>query len=254
MSPEVTKYVRDYVLQNPAARLSDIATVVQLKFGISVSLSSLSQTILHKEKLTLKVGDTRWMERNPEEAWRFRSFYATEIAPYYSTDQVFFLDETSFDPRHLAVKRVRGPKGVSTYACRKGGPVGQRYSVCATLGVEGIKHRVITTGTFTADKFLDNTIELLGMIPGCVLVMDNASIHALKGKLDALMQLYDVRIVFLPKYSPFLNPIEVVFAWIKAFVHTHFKDMGRLPAILAAFDDVAKKNIRGLYEKHGYSH
>ena len=62
--------------------------------------------------------------------------------------------------------------------------------------------------------------------PSSVIVMDNAAFHR-KSRLPALAQEYGHRLIFLPPYSPELNPIEHLWAWIKQ----------RLKSTLAAFDD-----------------
>lgn len=50
--------------------------------------------------------------------------------------------------------------------------------------------------------------------PETVIVMDNASFHR-KGRLTALTESKGYRLVFLPPYSPELNPIENFWAWLK---------------------------------------
>lgn len=50
--------------------------------------------------------------------------------------------------------------------------------------------------------------------PGAVVVMDNASFHR-KAQLIGVAQKYGFRLIFLPPYSPELNPIENFWAWLK---------------------------------------
>lgn len=52
---------------------------------------------------------------------------------------------------------------------------------------------------------------------GTVIIMDNASFHS-KKRLICVAQKADCRIVFLPPYSPELNPIENFWAWLKRFL------------------------------------
>ena len=49
---------------------------------------------------------------------------------------------------------------------------------------------------------------------GTVIVMDNASFHR-KRRLYELAKQYHVEIIFLPPYSPELNPIEHFWYWLK---------------------------------------
>ena len=52
---------------------------------------------------------------------------------------------------------------------------------------------------------------------GTVIVMDNASFHS-KRRLFAAAQNTGCKLLFLPPYSPELNPIEKFWAWLKRFL------------------------------------
>jgi len=62
-----------------------------------------------------------------------------------------------------------------------------------------------------------------------VVVMDNASFHR-KRKLYPLAQQAGVRLVFLPPYSPELNPIEQFWAWLK-------RHLRKILPLYASFDE-----------------
>ena len=47
-----------------------------------------------------------------------------------------------------------------------------------------------------------------------VIIMDNATFHR-KTRLQALAVQFDCEVLFLPPYSPDLNPIENFWAWLK---------------------------------------
>ena len=52
---------------------------------------------------------------------------------------------------------------------------------------------------------------------GTVIVMDNASFHSQK-RLFSVAQNAGCKLIFLPPYSPELNPIEKFWAWLKRFL------------------------------------
>ena len=58
-------------------------------------------------------------------------------------------------------------------------------------------------------------LMLLKSIPKySIIIMDNATFHR-KAKLRELAKISDCQILFLPPYSPDLNPIEKFWAWLK---------------------------------------
>jgi transposase len=62
--------------------------------------------------------------------------------------------------------------------------------------------------------------------------MDNASFHH-SDRIEQLCSEAGVKLVYLPPYSPNLNPIEEFFAELKAFIRRHwqsYEDVGELPA------------------------
>ena len=57
---------------------------------------------------------------------------------------------------------------------------------------------------------------MLSYIEKCMaIVMDNASFHR-KKQLYEICKKYEVNLIFLPPYSPELNPIEKILVCIKA--------------------------------------
>jgi len=51
--------------------------------------------------------------------------------------------------------------------------------------------------------------------------MDNASVHRggdIQGILDDIENHFGIKLIFLPAYSPELNPCELVFAWLKNYL------------------------------------
>ena len=53
--------------------------------------------------------------------------------------------------------------------------------------------------------------------PGKVLVLDNASFHK-GGRIRDLVEEAGCELLYLPPYSPDLNPIEQCWGWVKARV------------------------------------
>jgi transposase len=72
--------------------------------------------------------------------------------------------------------------------------------------------------------FITAAIAASCLQKGDYLIADNASIHfgaATRTQLQELLAENDVTYLFLPTYSPELNPCELVFAYCKHYIRTH---------------------------------
>ena len=76
---------------------------------------------------------------------------------------------------------------------------------------------------------------LLCNIPdNSVIVLDNASFHN-KSRLSTLISHSNKKIVFLPPYSPDLNPIEKFWANLKSFLRFSLSSFASLDLALSSF-------------------
>ncbi len=99
--------------------------------------------------------------------------------------------------------KVRGRKfeRVSIVAGQSG------HKIVAPVQFKGTMH-----GEFFEEWFEKHLIPELSK--NAVIVMDNASFHR-KNKLNELAEKHEKQIIFLPPYSPELNPIEHFWHWLK---------------------------------------
>jgi transposase len=71
--------------------------------------------------------------------------------------------------------------------------------------------------------------------PGQVVILDNATFHKSE-KTRSLIEAAQCELIFLPSYSPDLNPIEIFWANLKSKVRENLKTFSSLSqAIDAAF-------------------
>jgi transposase len=74
----------------------------------------------------------------------------------------------------------------------------------------------------------DNQLGSGFLTEGDWLILDNASIH--QGSevipfIEELMEVSGIKLLFLPSYSPELNPCELIFAQIKRYIRTHVQSL-----------------------------
>ena len=100
---------------------------------------------------------------------------------------------------------------------------GQRVSALTALNHTGFIAWTFTTGTFTQLSFHAAFVEKIlphlqpWPMPNSILILDNARIH-MYAELVAAVKSHGSIVLFLPLYSPHLNPIEVGFLLIKKWI------------------------------------
>lgn len=89
-------------------------------------------------------------------------------------------------------------------------------TLVAALGVQGVRCSTVVDGAINADVFEAFVAQVLApqLRPGDLVVMDNLSSHK-SHRTRQLIAAAGAELLFLPPYSPDLNPIEMIFAKIK---------------------------------------
>ena len=94
-------------------------------------------------------------------------------------------------------------------------------TLIAALGIEGMRCSTVVDGAVNRDVFEAFVEQVLvqELRPGDVVIMDNLSSHK-SAKTRELIEGAGANLVFLPPYSPDLNPIEMVFSKVKQLLRT----------------------------------
>jgi len=109
----------------------------------------------------------------------------------------------------------------------------QRHQILPAYTQDGIiLARVFqgSTDTTVFEDFIEQLLHHCGKWPKpkSVLIMDNASFHR-SNTIDQLCAEAGVKLLYLPPYSPNLNPIEEFFAELKVFIKRNWEHYARLP-------------------------
>jgi len=137
-----------------------------------------------------------------------------KIVENLPSERVYYIDECGI-AEFLYREFGYAPKGIPVDV-KISGKKFKRTNIVAAKCCEKIVAPLIYDGM--ADSVLfEYWFEemLLKSVPeNSVLIMDNATFHR-KAKLRELANKADCEILFLPPYSPDLNPIEKYWAWLK---------------------------------------
>jgi transposase len=106
------------------------------------------------------------------------------------------------------------------------------------------------------DAFKEYLSSQLGptLKPGDIVICDNLPVHKV-ADVEAIIEAHGATLKYLPPYSPDLNPIEQVFAKIKALlrkaaertVDQLWQTLGKL------LDEVQSEECRNYFENAGYA-
>jgi transposase len=114
---------------------------------------------------------------------------------------------------------------------------------------------LVITDTVNKNAFLSflETTLLPTLAKGSVIVLDNWTVHHGE-EVTELVETHGCELLYLPTYSPDLNPIEHLFAKIKAFVKGLRPDrIGDLiQAFCAAVKSVTSDNAFNAFQHCGY--
>ncbi len=128
-------------------------------------------------------------------------------------------------------------------------------TLLASMGVEGMGPCLAVVGSATKAVFESYVERVLApsLSPGRVVVMDNLAAH--KGeRVRELVEARGCELLFLPPYSPDLNPIEEAFSKVKGLLR---KAEARsrevlIEALGRALDAVTAQDARGFFGHCGY--
>ena len=176
------------------------------------------------------------------------------LASHFDAKRLVFVDESGF---HTSMTRLRAraPKGKRAY-----GKVprnrGKNTTLIAAITLEGGMGAPMTVEGATDSEAFEAYVEHFlapTLREGQVVVLDGLGAHRPK-RIRELVEARGADLVFLPSYSPELNPIEEAFSKVKALVR---KEGARLSealveAIGRALAAVTAEDAAGWFAHAGY--
>ena len=183
-----------------------------------------------------------------------RAAWRSLVAEKIDTQQLVFVDEmgsnTSLAPLYAWSRR--GKRALLAKVPRNWGA---NVTLLASMSAEGMGPSLAVEGSTTREVFEVYLEYFLApaLRPGQVVVMDNLSAHK-GGRVRELVEARGCEILYLPPYSPDLNPIEEAFAKLKTLLRRAgartrealIEAMGR------ALEAVTAGDARGFFKHCGY--
>lgn len=135
----------------------------------------------------------------------------------WSPRRLVFLDET-WAKTNMTRLLARAPRGTRVIDYVPHGHW-KTTTFLAALRVEGLTAPLVVDGPINGELFRAYVEQHLAptLKPRDIVVMDNLGSHKVAGVFEAI-KARKAKLLYLPPYSPDLNPIEQVFAKIKSFL------------------------------------
>jgi transposase len=151
--------------------------------------------------------------------------------------RLVFIDETSVNTKMTRL-RGRAKRGKRLKASAPFGRWGTQTFI-AGLRHDGLTAPWVIPGAMDRDAFNTYVETQLAptLAPGDVVILDNLSVHK-SAKAEAAVRACGAWMLFLPQYSPDLNPIEMAFAKLKA--HLRKAAARTFDALIDAIGDICR--------------
>jgi transposase len=218
------KELLDLLLDKPDLFLDEMQYFLASSLHVVVSPETIRRHLASAD-FTNKRLQLEASQRNPE----LRSWHVLRIADF-GAEMLVYCDESGLDKRDGARRTGWSPRGVaarSKSAFRRG----KRFHLLPAITIDGLLDVLVYEGHTETEGFLAwLRLRLLPKMnrfpaPNSVLVMDNASWHRDK-RTRTLCAEFGVLLIYLPPYSPDLNPIEAYFSDLKALVRREYRYWG----------------------------
>lgn len=220
---DMKMWMLDEIEHDSQLTLKSLLVKVEQKFNIHTNESSISKT-LDEMDITWKNVLTIPMSWNNIETITARAAFISKLGQYIGRP-IIYLDESGFN---LHTKKSKGRALAGQPAILTVAPKGKRINIIGALSEQGIVHYDILTSISSKKRgtnAVDFKIFLIDLIQklerNSVILMDNCKIHhseELESIWKTMKDTYGIDYLFLPRYSPFLNPIEYAWNVIKAYV------------------------------------
>jgi len=183
---------------------------------------------------------------------KFRKCVTTELRP--RLERLYFLDECG---SHLGLTRLYGRARPGQRVVEATtGYSGKHYTTVAAISLAGVCAPFVFAGAMNGLVFATYVQAVLAPVlnAGDILLVDNLSAHR-NVEAVAAIEARGARVLYLPPYSPDLNPIELCWAKTKQALRTAkartFESL--IEALCVALRAVAPEHVRAWFKHCGYA-
>src|SRR5580658_5116030 len=242
-----TARVKELVAEQPDSTLAEL----QAKEYVNVSQSAISR-FLHYINMTFKKSIHAAEQDRPDVAAARKALRKEQLI--LDPKQLVFIDETAATTKMTRLYG-RAPQGKRLVDKVPHGHWKTTTFICG-LHYDGVTAPFVLDGPMDGPHFLAYVEQILAptLKKGQIVFLDNVSTHKVDGVEEAI-EARGARAVFLPAYSPDLNPIEQLFARLKSFLRKmKARTVEELWRAIASFlKGVSKEECHAYLANSGYT-
>ncbi len=202
----------------------------------------------HAQKKSLHAAE----QDRPDVAEKRRDFIRRQ--PALDPNHLVFIDET-WAATNMARRHGRAARGLRLLAAVPHGHW-KVTTLVAGLRCSGITAPCVFDRAINGERFRAYIEQMLAppLRPDDIVLLDNLSSHKIAGVEDAIIA-QGARLIYLPPYSPDLNPIEQAFAKFKAALRKAAERTreGLWHTIGRTLDLYPPQECRNFFTKAGYA-
>jgi transposase len=213
-----------------------VGELIERECGVRLDLSTVGR-YLRRWGFTLKRPSKRALEADPVvvEAWLTDVYPQIKARAARENALILWQDESGVRLQGLTPQAGYAPKGQRAIARVSGKRIG--VNMISALANSGQLHFRLFEGRFTAKLFIDFLDRLIRSHPGrkILLICDNHSTHHAKTVKAWVAKRPDrIELIFLPAYSPELNPDEYLNQDVKRHMRQLHPRPTDKPGLMAA--------------------
>jgi transposase len=215
ISSEGEMYLQLIISKQPDLTLEELCDHYYEVYQVRVSTATMCNT-LKKMNITRKKITFSDPKKNTDKV-RIKKQNYDEQLKKIEPEKRFYLDETG-SCLNMSLFFGRSKRGQRAYDVKPTSP-GETLNTVAILTLDGIKAEYMYSEPLTAPLFISYLDEYVLPIlnDNQTLIMDNHPVHHAK-IVEQYLNEHNIKFLFLPPYSPQLNPIEEAFSKIKQYI------------------------------------
>jgi transposase len=207
--------ILEHVNDHPDATIAELRAWLLQTHKVSASTGLVNKTLAALD-LTFKKKSVHAAEQAREDVASARAEWK-EQQPDLTPSKLVFIDETAVKTS-MARRYGRSKRGHRLVAAVPHGHW-KTTTFIGALRCDGLTAPLVIDGAVNGELFLAYVEQVLvpTLKPGDVVVMDNLRVHKMAGVREAI-EAAGAKLLFIPPYSPDLNPIELAFSKLKALL------------------------------------